>query len=351
MRAVALPGGAQVVVVPDPEAAVAAVQVWVGAGSADERDDEAGLAHLVEHMMFEGTARRGPGDAARELEAAGGALNAWTGRDCTTFAACVPARAVGLALDVLGDALLHSAIPDDRFASERRVVLAELDRAADDPRAVAELALWRAVYGDHAYGRAVLGDRDSVADATAARARAFWRRCYHPARFRIVVAGRVDPGAVVAATGAAFGAPRPPPHARRVRQSVGSACTGGRARAWPVPGAGHPDAAALHVLAAAMPRAGAPASVALYRYGGLLACSGDVARVVAEPLGDDVVRAAALEVALAHDRVVSRAEAIGGAWSHAGWPSAADELVARARALSARELHRVARRYLRGAAA
>jgi len=82
----ALPNGLTLLVEENRAAPVVAIQVWMRVGSADERLDEAGLAHLHEHMLFKGTARRGPGEVARSIEASGGEINAWTSFDGQRFA-------------------------------------------------------------------------------------------------------------------------------------------------------------------------------------------------------------------------------------------------------------------------
>src|SRR6476469_4163235 len=90
-------------------AKVAAFQVWVRAGSADEREDQAGLAHLHEHMLFKGTARRGPGEIARDVEARGGEINAWTSFDQTVYHLVMASQFARMGLDVLADAVRSSS--------------------------------------------------------------------------------------------------------------------------------------------------------------------------------------------------------------------------------------------------
>ncbi len=89
-------------------APVAAIQAWVGVGSADETEDEAGLAHLHEHMLFKGTERRGPGVIAREVEARGGEINAWTSYDETVYHLVLASEFLGDGLDILSDSLRAS---------------------------------------------------------------------------------------------------------------------------------------------------------------------------------------------------------------------------------------------------
>src|SRR5256885_1950202 len=87
-----LPSGLTIIAEENHAAPVAALQIWVRVGSADEGPGEAGLAHLHEHMLFKGTGRRGPGAIAREIEGAGGEINAWTSFDQTVYHVVIASR-------------------------------------------------------------------------------------------------------------------------------------------------------------------------------------------------------------------------------------------------------------------
>src|SRR5688500_5129707 len=100
-----LDNGVTVVVAPRRSSPVVAVQAWVGAGAADEAPAHAGVAHVVEHMLFKGTARRGVGAITAEVEAAGGDVNAWTSFDQTVYHVALGRRVLAVGLDVLADPL------------------------------------------------------------------------------------------------------------------------------------------------------------------------------------------------------------------------------------------------------
>src|SRR5215470_852703 len=104
-------------------APVSELQIWVRAGSADERPDEAGLAHFHEHMLFKGTERRGVGEVAGEVEGAGGRINAYTSFDVTVYHATVPSDSASVALDVLADAVRHPVFDPEEIGREAQVVL------------------------------------------------------------------------------------------------------------------------------------------------------------------------------------------------------------------------------------
>ena len=104
-----LENGLTLLVEENHAAPVVAIQVWVRVGSADEGPDEAGLAHLHEHMLFKGTGRRGPGEIARTVEACGGEINAWTSFDQTVYHVVVGSRFFAEGMDVLADAVTSAA--------------------------------------------------------------------------------------------------------------------------------------------------------------------------------------------------------------------------------------------------
>ena len=110
-----------------------AIQVWVKVGSADELSDQAGLAHLHEHMLFKGTARRGPGEIAREIEACGGEINAWTSFDQTVYHVVLASRFFAQGIDVLADAVTSAAFDPAELTREIEVVCEEIKRSQDSP--------------------------------------------------------------------------------------------------------------------------------------------------------------------------------------------------------------------------
>src|SRR5262245_9755958 len=128
-----LPNGLTVIVQPMHTAKVVALQAWVGVGSADEPDDLAGIAHVFEHMLFKGTARRGVGEIAKEVEAAGGDINAWTSFDQTVYHLVLASRDFPVALDILADAIQHSAFDPTELDRELKVVLEEVRQGEDSP--------------------------------------------------------------------------------------------------------------------------------------------------------------------------------------------------------------------------
>lgn len=212
-----LRNGLRVIVAPWRAAPVVSTQLWVEVGSADEQPGEAGLAHLHEHMIFKGTARRGVGAVAREVESAGGEINAYTSLDHTVYHATLSSRHLDVALDVLGDAVFHSAFDTEEIAREIDVVIEELLRGHDTPARVVGEMLFRQLFRDHPYGRPVIGTRETIEAFDRDAVLRFFRRWYRPSNCCLVVAGDVDPDAVWPRIDATFGSIDDEPIARLPR--------------------------------------------------------------------------------------------------------------------------------------
>jgi zinc protease len=199
-----LPSGLTLLLREAHAAPVASLQIWTRVGSADERPHEAGLAHFHEHMLFKGTARRGVGEIAGEVEGVGGRINAYTTFDTTVYHATLPADALGSGLDVLADAVRHSTFDPDEVTREIGVVLEEIHRAADTPGHVLGDAVFATAYQAHPYRNPILGSESSVSAITRERLLDFFRRWYAPDRFVVVAAGDFDAGSLAAQVKRAF---------------------------------------------------------------------------------------------------------------------------------------------------
>jgi zinc protease len=137
VRREVLPNGVTLLVQEDRSAPVVAVVTHVKAGFFDEPDRWTGISHVLEHMFFKGTERRGVGAIARETKSAGGYLNASTSYDHTAYFTVLPASGLTEALDIQADALRHSVIDADELARELQVIIQEAKRKLDTPSSVA----------------------------------------------------------------------------------------------------------------------------------------------------------------------------------------------------------------------
>src|SRR5438270_3619425 len=160
-----LPTGLIVVTDTMPHLQTAWLGVEVGSGSRDERPDEHGISHLLEHMAFKGTTRRTARQIAEEIEAVGGDLNAATSVESTAYYARVLAADVPLALDVLADILSDPAFDPEELQREQNVIVQEIGAAEDTPDDVVFDHLQATAFPGQPVGRSILG--------TPARIRSF----------------------------------------------------------------------------------------------------------------------------------------------------------------------------------
>ena len=180
-------------IITDPMANLesAALGVWVATGSRNEMPAEMGLSHMLEHMAFKGTIGRTARQIAEEIEAVGGYLNAYTGREQTAFHARVLRADVPLALDIIADILVNSTFAQDELERERQVVLQELGQARDTPDDIVFDHLQSAIYRDQALGWPILGEEATVAAFSRDALRAYSRRQYRAGAMTLVSSGAV----------------------------------------------------------------------------------------------------------------------------------------------------------------
>jgi len=180
--------------------------LYLKAGTRDEPAAHGGVAHFLEHMMFKGGARYGPGEIDRLTQALGGANNAFTNHDATTYYFNFAADRWVQALEIEVDRMSALALDPQAVASERQVILEELAMYESEPWDALEVAVHARLFAGHAYGHPVLGNRETLAATDAAALRDFHRRFYRPDNAVLVVAGDIDPDAALAAVEGTLGA-------------------------------------------------------------------------------------------------------------------------------------------------
>jgi len=157
-----LDNGLTVILKQDKSAPVAAIQVWVRTGSANETEEEAGITHLIEHMIFKGTPSRSTGEIAGTIEAAGGHINAYTSFDRTVYYVEIPSAELNTGLDVLLDAVQHSLFDPEELEREKEVVLEEYRRSLDIPETQLGWEMMALSYRDHPYRRPIIGYEETI---------------------------------------------------------------------------------------------------------------------------------------------------------------------------------------------
>ncbi len=189
-----LPNGLTAIVKETQRAPVVAVQVWVKAGSSYETNEEAGITHLIEHMIFKGTEKRGPGELARIIESLGGKINAYTSYDYTVYHCVVPKDHLKTALDVLSDAIFHSTFDPNELEREKKVVLEEMKMRLDTPRTMLYEDLMKISYKLYPYNRPIIGFEETVTSFTREDILSYMKKHYRPCNMAVLVVGDVEKG-------------------------------------------------------------------------------------------------------------------------------------------------------------
>ncbi|MCK4425220.1 MAG: insulinase family protein, partial [Deltaproteobacteria bacterium] len=200
-----LSNGLTAIVKESHRAPVVAVQVWVQAGSVYETEKERGITHLIEHMIFKGTEKRGPGEVAKEIESVGGSINAYTSLDYTVYHCVVPKQFLNNALDVLSDAVFHSSFDPRELEREKKVVLEEIRMRDDRPKTRLSRLLMETAYKAHPYGLPVIGYPETVKSFGRKDILAYMERRYRPSQIAVVVVGDVGASQVMAGIQDTFG--------------------------------------------------------------------------------------------------------------------------------------------------
>ncbi|MFN9812337.1 MAG: M16 family metallopeptidase [Deltaproteobacteria bacterium] len=203
-----LDNGLELLVLPDPSAAIVSYHSWFRVGSRDETEGKTGQAHLLEHMMFIATERFAEGEFDRRIERAGGESNAATWIDWTYYYENLPASELSLAIELEAERMHRLVLAAPRVASEKEVVLSERrDRVEDDIDGAVAETLFAAAFGrKHPYGWPTIGWQRDIEGFTARDCARFYRRHYAPDRTTLVVAGDVDAADVARRVGRAYGA-------------------------------------------------------------------------------------------------------------------------------------------------
>ncbi len=200
-----LDNGVRVLVEPVGHVKSAAIGLWCKTGSRHETDSEAGITHLIEHMLFKGTTSRTAKEIAEAIEGRGGQLNAFTDKEATCYYCRVLADDAENGIDVLTDMMLHSLIDPEELKREEGVVLEEIKRSEDEPGDhVHELHL-QYRWGDHPLGKPIIGTPESVSSFERDHIQAYLARRYRAENILLAVAGNVDPDVVVRAAEKALG--------------------------------------------------------------------------------------------------------------------------------------------------
>ncbi len=193
-----LPNGLRVVGERLPYLRSVSIGAWMHVGSMMEEKAESGLSHFLEHMVFKGTTKRTARQIAEEMDAVGGQLNAFTGRDCTCFYAKVIDENLELAVDILSDLVINATMDETELEKERGVILEEIAMDEDSPEDLVHDLLQVAQFGEQSPGQPILGPAEQIAAYTRDDLLAFRKKHYAPKETVIALAGSYDPDKVLA---------------------------------------------------------------------------------------------------------------------------------------------------------
>lgn len=238
------------------------LQLWVKTGSIHEgRRLGAGLSHYLEHLLFKGTEMFGPGEIAREVQAVGGSVNAYTTFDRTVYYIDLPSESLERGLEILADMAFRAKLETTDIEAEQSVILREIDMGLDDPDRKVAQALFSTAFRCHPYRHPIIGHRPLFAGVGPDDLRAYYNSRYVPNNMGLMVAGAVETDELLGAVERVFGGQSPqclddvvfaaePPQLSRRHRALRAdvhVCRG--SLAYRIPSLTDPDAPALDMLA------------------------------------------------------------------------------------------------------
>src|SRR4051812_32583824 len=173
-----------------PSVRSVALGFWIGTGSAGEAEPEAGLSHLIEHMLFRGTERFSSVEIDQIFDGMGAELNAGTGKETTSIYARFLDQHLERALDVMADMVLNPSYPD--IDAERQVVIEEIAMYEDEPSEKVHDVLGEAVFGDHPLGRPIIGTAEVIGSVPIPSLAGYHDTRYVGSNLVVAAAGNID---------------------------------------------------------------------------------------------------------------------------------------------------------------
>jgi predicted Zn-dependent peptidase len=206
MQSTRLPNGVRVLSERLPDLASVTVGIWVENGSRYEHDDQAGISHFLEHLFFKGTERRTAAQIAEEIDAVGGVLNAFTGKEYTCYYAKVLREQLPLALDLLADIFTRSRFASEEIERERSVIVQEISEVEDRPDDYVHELFNLAFWPGHPLARPIAGTAETVSRLRREDFLRFLDARYRPNRVLIAAAGDLSHEHLIDVVGRNLGA-------------------------------------------------------------------------------------------------------------------------------------------------
>jgi zinc protease len=260
IKAFHLDNGLEVLILEDHTVPLVTVQAWYRVGSRNERPGITGISHFLEHMMFKGTTKYGPGMYSQLIQRYGGTQNAFTSHDMTAYYAVLPAARLELALDLEADRMTNLLFDPDEIKSEREVVKEERRLRENAPTGPMYEVLSGLAYMAHPYQWPVIGWMSDIEDITREDLLSHYKTFYVPNNATVIIVGDVTAAQTLELVQRYFGPipkgptippvrPPEPPQLGEYRAEVPRpAALATLAIAFHIPAFDHPDALALEVL-------------------------------------------------------------------------------------------------------
>ncbi len=270
-----LPNGLQYLIKEDSRAPIVSLQVWVRVGSIHENEWlGAGLSHLLEHMLFNGTEKRGPRQISEDVQSAGAYINAYTSFERTVYWIETPPEETQTCLEILGDMVLSSTLPEEEFIKELDVIRREMAMGDDNPGSVVSKLMFSTAFQSHPVRHPVIGHREVFDQVTHEDLVKFYKHHYVPNNLFLVISGPVEVKAMTKEITKVFGStpraplapvilpPEPRQQGRRVRHAEGSTQHTQLRLIWQGPRVTDPDTGPLDLFSSIL---GSGRSSRLYR--------------------------------------------------------------------------------------
>jgi len=187
-----LPNGLRLLTERMPHVRSVSIGVWLARGSRHEPQEQGGIAHFVEHMLFKGTGTRSAEDIAQAIDSIGGQMDAFTAKEYASYYIKVLDEHLPFALDVLSDIVMNPRFSADDIEREKKVVLEEIKMVEDTPDDLVHELFTESFWADHPLGRPILGTKETVESLNAESLRRYFRTTYTAPNLIIAAVGNIS---------------------------------------------------------------------------------------------------------------------------------------------------------------
>src|SRR5882757_4966764 len=187
-----LPNGVRIITERMPHVRSVSAGIWIGTGSREESNEESGIAHFIEHMVFKGTKNRSAEQIARSVDSIGGGLDAFTSKELVSYNVKVLDEHLPEAFDIVTDLVRHPLFDPSDIEKEKGVILEELKMEVDNPEYLIHEIFSSNFWKGHALGRPILGTKQTIKAFDRKQVETYYRQFYTPTNILITAAGNLD---------------------------------------------------------------------------------------------------------------------------------------------------------------